>query len=791
MFSRSHHPSTSSGQGAYSRLQQDDIDDEDYDQLVEAISHHPNSILVAGHHVLPTLPQPFPNLPSSESTSEPPPIVPRSSFSSKRPNIPDATKRFLKSKLPNVVFRKSLGPTASFDSLPSVILADIQNGHMPTQADPLLKEIDSRGWTIVHRRRYRGRRKADKHTTRQKNVYSPIPSLLVADDEFHPSDKVTCSVFVKWVPEERRDPSAMTLKDMTESTRAYDDPIPVSKQRFAEIVQSVRSAIDDDIQPTRISQGSSGSYFCRNREGKIVGVFKPKNEEPYGRLNPKWTKWIHRNLFPCFFGRSCLIPNLGYLSESAASLIDRRLGTMIVPHTDVVHLASPSFHYDYMDRRSSHLGLPPKIGSFQCFLDKYKDATVFLREHPFLPESAHSSLNLGRANSVWSGCLGRNDDTDPATDVDEDEEELIMEGSQHKPPMVRDTAARNKRRSASMDSPPKFRWTSRLQDQFKREFEQLVILDYLIRNTDRGLDNWMIKYCEGERGTLPYWVNNHSTPSLNGKPSKTRRAHIHVAAIDNGLAFPFKHPDQWRSYPYGWLALPEALIARPFSEATRHQFLTILSDPIWWRETIQELRELFMVDSDFDEKMFSRQMSVLKGQGYNIVRTLKDPTSTPLDLVAAERVVVNQEEILIEYDERILNERDPSKQTEETEDNGDEDITESLTAKSADPQSDTSPTKPPGPPRSTSYNTALKTNERLPRRPRWKERVRHRLSLDLGRRSKSVRDWRLGSQSDGDTDNDSDASSAHSEDEEDRLKQVTIVMETIEAVKSRTYFTCC
>lgn len=27
---------------------------------------------------------------------------------------------------------------------------------------------------------------------------------------------------------------------------------------------------------------------------KIIGVFKPKSEEPYGHLNPKWTKYFHK-----------------------------------------------------------------------------------------------------------------------------------------------------------------------------------------------------------------------------------------------------------------------------------------------------------------------------------------------------------------------------------------------------------------------------------------------------------------------------------------------------------------
>jgi phosphatidylinositol 4-kinase type 2 len=33
-----------------------------------------------------------------------------------------------------------------------------------------------------------------------------------------------------------------------------------------------------------------------------------------------------------------------------------------------------------------------------------------------------------------------------------------------------------------------------IQKQFQFEFEKLVVLDYIIRNTDRGNDNWLIKY---------------------------------------------------------------------------------------------------------------------------------------------------------------------------------------------------------------------------------------------------------------------------------------------------------
>ncbi|GMT36794.1 hypothetical protein PFISCL1PPCAC_28091, partial [Pristionchus fissidentatus] len=83
----------------------------------------------------------------------------------------------------------------------------------------------------------------------------------------------------------------------------------MGSSHFQEVVSEAIKAINCGVFPERIAQGSSGSYFVKNRQGKIVGVFKPKNEEPYGHLNPKWLKWFHKVFLPCCFGRSCLIPN--------------------------------------------------------------------------------------------------------------------------------------------------------------------------------------------------------------------------------------------------------------------------------------------------------------------------------------------------------------------------------------------------------------------------------------------------------------------------------------------------
>lgn len=82
---------------------------------------------------------------------------------------------------------------------------------------------------------------------------------------------------------------------------------------------------------------------------KIIGVFKPKNEEPYGQLNPKWTKWLQKLCCPCCFGRDCLVLNQGYLSEAGASLVDQKLELNIVPKTKVkTHTLSPHFKYIYI-----------------------------------------------------------------------------------------------------------------------------------------------------------------------------------------------------------------------------------------------------------------------------------------------------------------------------------------------------------------------------------------------------------------------------------------------------------
>ncbi|KAH6607199.1 hypothetical protein Trco_003512 [Trichoderma cornu-damae] len=438
----------------------------------------------------------------------------------------------------------------------------------------------------------------------------------------------------------------------------------MTKAQFDSVIESVRQAIRQEVHPSMISQGSSGSYFARNPDGKIVGVFKPKDEEPYAAGNPKWNKWIHRNLFPCFFGRACLIPNLSYVSEAAAYVLDCQLRTHLVPYTDVVWLSSKSFHYPYWDRRSfqkKKKPLPAKPGSFQVFLKGFKDANVFLRENPW-PDQYWAGFRSNDANRQkrrrWAeNCRpSASASADDAASSDEERED----GREGVPP------------GAS-----KFVWTEQLKQSFREELEKLVILDYIMRNTDRGLDNWMVKV-DWETNTVslasdPIQINmepvteedeeeanvrpinasemppqptrasypyKRQKPMKASSPRRQNEPNMSLGAIDNSLSWPWKHPDAWRSFPFGWLFLPVDLIGRPFSQKTRDHFLPLLTSTAWWSETQMALKRVFQVDEDFQERMFAKQIAVMKGQAWNVVEALKTPDHGPLELTRRTKVCV-------------------------------------------------------------------------------------------------------------------------------------------------------
>lgn len=275
---------------------------------------------------------------------------------------------------------------------------------------------------------------------------------------------------------------------------------------------------------------------------------------------------IPRMLLLTFFSRS-LIPNLSYVSEAAAYVLDCQLRTHLVPYTDVVWLSSKSFHYPFWDRRKFNRKkrpLPAKPGSFQVFLKGFKDANVFLREHPWPDQywSGFRTKDSHRRNKKrWTeNC--RPSSAPGLDEVDYSDGEDQEDGS-------------------VSPSPNRFVWTEPLKQSFREELEKLVILDYIMRNTDRGLDNWMIKLDyetgkasivsdpirmnmetveEEEAGPRPAEPSRAVSPNPRAaNPYKTQKPMdatsrqptgneptMAIGAIDNSLSWPWKHPDAWR-----------------------------------------------------------------------------------------------------------------------------------------------------------------------------------------------------------------------------------------------------
>lgn len=66
----------------------------------------------------------------------------------------------------------------------------------------------------------------------------------------------------------------------------------------------------------------------------------------------------------------------------------------------------------------------------------------------------------------------------------------------------------------------------------------------------------------------------------------------------------------------------------------------MLTSTAWWSQTLLALRRVFQIDPDFQERMFARQVAVMKGQAWNVVETLKTADHGPLELTRRAKVCV-------------------------------------------------------------------------------------------------------------------------------------------------------
>jgi len=131
----------------------------------------------------------------------------------------------------------------------------------------------------------------------------------------------------------------------------------VRREDTAEFADLLRKVIDGLVQyqPEMCEEGLNGTYFMKGKDGNMVAVFKPQDEEGNSENNPK-------KLEEDEFVDKGVLEGEAAQREVAAYLLDKETGFAGVPKTTMVKIVHPAFGRDAK-------GQPRiKIGSLQEFV---------------------------------------------------------------------------------------------------------------------------------------------------------------------------------------------------------------------------------------------------------------------------------------------------------------------------------------------------------------------------------------------------------------------------------------
>ncbi|KAI6176868.1 Phosphatidylinositol 4-kinase type 2 [Aphelenchoides bicaudatus] len=389
----------------------------------------------------------------------------------------------------------------------------------------------------------------------------------------------------------------------------------------------------DVFPPSLISSGSSGSYFIHGDQNEILGIFKPADEEPYGINNPKWGKWFQKVFLPCTFGRGCLVPNQGYVSEAIAYVVDQHLQLNVVPATAVVGFASKVFNYsriqryearakqriasrfpDLQNRFNWSKAYKKKKGSFQTFVPGYMDPDEFLQLYPIdtLTEGEKKALTIEFQKMFTLDFIIRNTDRLNAN-------YLIK---------VTDSAAKNL-----------------IVPESKQEAKE-VIIDIMsepssssahspvLIKTESG-ENFVVQQAQTSTEPMPHSETIPESHTIGPSSDFAQQASstnsnqqdriFTIACIDNGLAFPFKHPSDVRSYPFSWAKYFPYFANQPFAPEIKDLVLPILQNLHSVNLLCEKVKIQLNLDKRFQkQKTIKTQLAVFRGQMYNLLKALEN-----------------------------------------------------------------------------------------------------------------------------------------------------------------------
>lgn len=145
--------------------------------------------------------------------------------------------------------------------------------------------------------------------------------------------------------------------------------LATKRQKPQELVLEAKEALKRGLYPVLVVVGVSGSYWMRGVDRRIIGLFKPFDEEIHAPNNPVGPKFrgtlgLRKTRQGCRVGES---PH----HEVGAFLVDEFLGFGIVPKTYYAEFEHHIFFLSRENRLSFRRVVKKKYGSFQEYVSGF------------------------------------------------------------------------------------------------------------------------------------------------------------------------------------------------------------------------------------------------------------------------------------------------------------------------------------------------------------------------------------------------------------------------------------
>lgn len=159
----------------------------------------------------------------------------------------------------------------------------------------------------------------------------------------------------------------------------------VKRQGRPPVIENAKRALEKGLYPLLIIMGCSGAYWMRGENRKVLGLFKPFDEEIHAPNNPIGPT-LQGALGQRRTRRGCRVGEAAH-REVAAYLVDAFFGFGIVPRTYYATFSHQTFFLARENRLTSFRPPKTKFGSFQEYIEGFVPLTkVFDEEKDRLPQ---------------------------------------------------------------------------------------------------------------------------------------------------------------------------------------------------------------------------------------------------------------------------------------------------------------------------------------------------------------------------------------------------------------------